>query len=455
MSVYGGPEISNDGLVLCLDGKNIKSKRPDNNLLDASTWVSDTSGNQPGFPVNGSESENYIISGTDPFGSTANLWEARPDGNDGPDGGWNSDSFPIDHTKMYRFSTWVNRIVLGTNGRFYLGLRGLNSSDTNIGVLNRSNGSNDTNPYFEISSDPPNSNELPVNEWVLVVSYVWPSGSGAGNIYPDTGTYTTTGIKLPGRVNNNYIWNSTNTRALHRTYLFYTEETSPRQRWAYPRVDVMDGTEPSINDLINNRVNSLYLYDVSNSDNNGVLIDGVSFSNDAINFDGTNDRIIIPFNASTMDFSSGQTIGIWMKPATGSNSARRNPYNQAYGGPGTLTYETNRTINYYFGTNGGNGQPYVGRNSGFTVAAEELAFITVTRDQGSNITKWYKNGELITTANAGGYATTNNGSSPILIGDGYTSNFLGNIYSVAVYNRALSETEVKRNFNALRGRFGI
>jgi hypothetical protein len=174
-----------------------------------------------------------------------------------------------------------------------------------------------------------------------------------------------------------------------------------------------------------------------------------------LQFDGSNDFITVPFNASTMDFSSGQTISIWMKPGTGSNSARRNPYNQAYGGPGTITHETNGTLNYYFGTNGNNGTPYVGRNSGFAVTPNELAFITVTRDQISNTSKWYKNGKLITASDAGGYAVTANGTSPILIGNGYTSNFIGNIYGVAVYNRALTEAEVARNFNSTRGRFGL
>ncbi len=198
--------------------------------------------------------------------------------------------------------------------------------------------------------------------------------------------------------------------------------------------------------------------DLSGLGNTGTLVNGVGYNSGNLGslvFDGVDDYINIPFNASTMDFSLAQTICMWMRPATGSNTSRRNPYNQAYGGPGTLTYETDGTINYFFGTNGGNNNPYVGRGSGFTIAANELAFISVTRNQTTNVCNWYKNGALITTADAGGYATTANGTSPILIGDGYVNGFLGNIYDCKVYNKALTASEIQQNFNALRGRFSI
>ena len=199
-------------------------------------------------------------------------------------------------------------------------------------------------------------------------------------------------------------------------------------------------------------------YDLSGRENNGTLTIPPSYSSDnlgAMVFDGTDDYVSVNHNAASMDFSLAQTICIWMKPNTGSTNSRRNPYNQAYGGPGTLTHEPNQTINYYFGTNGGNSSPYVGRNSGFTVAPLELAFITFARDQTTDRCKSYKNGNLILDQNAGGYATTANGTSAIWIGGGYAGRFLGNIYNVMVYNIALSSEQVRQNYEALRGRFGL
>jgi hypothetical protein len=198
--------------------------------------------------------------------------------------------------------------------------------------------------------------------------------------------------------------------------------------------------------------------DLSGRGNTGTLTNGPTYSSangGSLVFDGVDDYINIPFNASTMDFSLAQTICMWIKPITGSNTARRNPYNQAYGGSGTLTYEINQTITYYFGTNGGDGLPYSEVSSGFTIAANELVFISVTRDQATNSCKWYKNAQLFTNGTAGGYASTANGTSSILIGDGYVSGFLGNIYDCKVYNRALTAQEIQQNFIATKGRYGI
>jgi hypothetical protein len=198
--------------------------------------------------------------------------------------------------------------------------------------------------------------------------------------------------------------------------------------------------------------------DRSGNSNHGELVNNPTFKNTGLGgliFSGTNDSITIPFNSSTMDFSQAQTIFMWLRPGTGSDSARRNPYNQAYGGSGTITHEPARTFNYFFGTNGGNAQPYAGRNSGFTVAPNELACITVTRSQPLNLCRWYKNGVPGTFNTAGGYTATNNGNSPILIANGYTSRFIGDIYYIAVYNRYMTQEEVLQNYNATKGRFGL
>lgn len=79
--------------------------------------------------------------------------------------------------------------------------------------------------------------------------------------------------------------------------------------------------------------------------------------------------------------------------------------------------------------------------------------ITATRVSG--VATIYINGVLeISGAMAGNIPTTN----PFTIGNGhdYTSEaFSGNIPYVTVYNRALVPSEIRQNFNALRGRFGI
>ena len=183
----------------------------------------------------------------------------------------------------------------------------------------------------------------------------------------------------------------------------------------------------------------------------------INYSNfgGAMNFNGSN-LGTIPYSSTSMNFSAAQTICMWFRPGSGSTGARRNLYDQAYGGSGTLTHEPGTEINYYFGTNGGNSDPYVGIGSGFGVNTNELAFITVTRSQSQNICRWYKNAVKFTDTTAGGYASVTNSTNPIRIGLGYTgSYYLGDIYVVSVYNKFFTDAEVLQNFNNGRQRFGI
>jgi hypothetical protein len=200
--------------------------------------------------------------------------------------------------------------------------------------------------------------------------------------------------------------------------------------------------------------------DLSGNDNDGTLTNGPTFDSDnlgSIDFDGTNEYSLHPHDSDSMDFSSYQTICMWLKSSTGSSSTRRNPYNQAYGGPGTITLETSGLLTYFYGTNGGNGSPYSFVRTTSALVEEEITFISVVRNNDENILRWYINGVFNNSAGAGGYASATNGTNSIRIGDGYVSppGFLGNIYSCFVYNTALSADEILQNYNATKGRFGL
>lgn len=168
-------------------------------------------------------------------------------------------------------------------------------------------------------------------------------------------------------------------------------------------------------------------------------------SDNTFSFNGGN--ITIP----ALHFPNGQTIEIWMKPTV--TGSRRNPYNQAYGGYGTWTYESGKQINYYYGDGGGNAAPYIGHTSDFTVEANEIACVATTRD--TTVSYWYKNGER-RNSYSHSYGVLTSHSTGITIGSGYTGvPFIGDIYSVRLYDRALTQTEMNQNFNAVRQRYGI
>lgn len=244
------------------------------NPINYSTWnVGDTSAT--GFTRNGTTSENLIITGTDPFGSNEKLWMAyNSDTNSNDDGGWGESIIhPIDNTYMYRFSEWVNAYVPGTSsidGRIYHGLYG-RSGSTNVGVLNRSNLSNNTNPYFSSNY----SYLYPQNEWVLFVGHVWPTGTNSGSSYADSGAYRLNGQKLTFHSNADYIWRSDNNNVTQRTYLYYCVNNSIKTYWCYPRIEKCDGTQSTIQNLLNCEGNVINVLTASNITllNDGILVE--------------------------------------------------------------------------------------------------------------------------------------------------------------------------------------
>jgi len=232
---------TNDGKV----GKGLEfSSNQESLFLDYTVWADGQTGSVTGFNRNGDITENYRIIDEDPWGRKVAVWEARADATSGADGGWSTSSIAIDQIKMYRFSTWIRRTVLG-NGTYYLGTRGSNSGGTNIGVLNRTNGAVNTNPYFRATSG---NGILSTDSWFLLVGHVWPEGSGTGSTYIDTGLYNSSGTKIATPYD--FVWQDGTFSTVHRTYLYYSTDISTRQQWVYPRVDVIDGTEPSIQDLL-------------------------------------------------------------------------------------------------------------------------------------------------------------------------------------------------------------
>jgi hypothetical protein len=163
-------------------------------------------------------------------------------------------------------------------------------------------------------------------------------------------------------------------------------------------------------------------------------------------FDGSSSVATIPFDAS-MDFDDEQTIMMCFK-ATENDTNRRNPYGQAYGGGGTWTHETDGRINYYFGSSGTNGGSYTALGSNNVAAQDEAVIFATVRDSSESIS--YKNGTQLATGSGRGDVVT--GTNSILIGDGYTNNFMGNIAFVKVWKRKLSPQEIADEYTLMANR---
>jgi hypothetical protein len=200
--------------------------------------------------------------------------------------------------------------------------------------------------------------------------------------------------------------------------------------------------------------------DLSSNGNTGTLTNGPTYSSangGSIVFDGTNDEI-----TTTTQFTNPQTfsIGAWFKTSTAS-------------GKKIIGFETNQTgtatgsydRHIYIGTDG---KLYFGiydiavkiATSPLTYNDNNWHYVVGTYGSEGTTMRLYVDGVSVATATAS-FAQTYNGYWRIAAYNlnGWTNGspgyFTGNISVAQVYNRSITATEIKQNFTALRGRFGI
>lgn len=456
MGTYAGTKIVRDSaLKFHFDARAYKSTaNPYNpNLLSWSTWVAGNAGSIPIYYQNGDGNSRIID--TNPYGEQDVVWDtSNQDATSNDDGGWNVAApgyLLIDPTKTYRFSTWVRRKTAG-NGSFYLGCYGINAAGTNEGVINRSDGTTvNTNPYFKSVGW---TSPLVINNWYYVVGHVWPAGSGAGSNHADTAWYNADGTKVSAITMFDFIWQSTNVRTYHRSYLYYSTDTTTNQQWYQPRIDLVDGNELPLSHIFNNKKQFFYqLPDLSGNDKNGEAFNGGNVTNQVLNVDGVDDWA--DFKDLGEDLTNF-TVDALFKIETLPPSA---VYVEIVGNnyPGNTS-----NINFYLGlynsTNSITGGFFDGTwrvTTASTITANTWYNYAVTYD-GSQI-KLYKNGELDQTAtNYSG--TPKSSNAGIRIGKRYdtTLQFANcEVSSAKIYNRALSVEEIRQNFAGIRGRYGL
>ena len=236
---------------------------------DSLTWTTGADGTT-GYGQNGSTGENQRVVDTDPFGNQSVVWETRASGNGNDDGGWNSDTISIDRTKLYRFSVWVRRTSATGGGTFYLGTAGGSECPYALGTSSQM-----CNPYWHCGS--PGS--LTQYQWYLVVAHIFPTSYTSTNPHPDTGFWTTDGTKVMG-INQCNIsggdlkWGASSDSTYHRTYHYYCGDSTTRLQFFNPRIDICDGTQPTVSGMLNNQLNKL--------DSTTVTTEGASFKHQKV-----------------------------------------------------------------------------------------------------------------------------------------------------------------------------
>ncbi len=158
-------------------------------------------------------------------------------------------------------------------------------------------------------------------------------------------------------------------------------------------------------------------------------------------FDGGDDAIDLG-NPEALRITGDQTIEMWLFPYD--FSARRNPFAKAYGGEGTVTQEMNGSLNYYYGTGGDNRGPYQGFSTNRPIPLQQWTHLALVRDLAARKLHWYMNGIRIETADAT-YPTAAASTLSAVVGRGYVSPYAGRMAHLRVYNRAISNEEIRQD----------
>lgn len=453
MAATSGPKVAAvSNMLYAFDARSIKTEAIDgSNLLAQYPWEVGT-GSYGQYAQNGDG--NSRILDTTPFGTTDVVWDvSNQDAGSDADGGWNTyqngSEIQINPNKMYRWSVWIKRKVIG-NGYSYLGLNGFNGT-SNVGVYNRGNGANNTNPYFMAQLWWGNA-----NEWYLVVGHVWPVGSGTGAAHPESGIYTTNGVKLQSV--GDFVWRSDNNCTRHRSYLYYSTDTSTNQQFWNPRIDTIGATGcPTLQQLIFGHGSKFNLLGkTAQTSLRKVYKTSTGFQFGADDNDKT---IQIPL-AGNFNKQTG-TISCWIYPAgySGSNGIFVNRDDSNVNTVDWLwlgAWSSGSLL--YFRT--GNGSACCNQDltvSSFSTYAPINTWTHLTATWASNgSANIYINGTLVATRVLGNIPDTNPSSYGRIglgHGSGTTGSWNGKIDQFKIFNTPLTEDQIKINYLATKSRY--
>lgn len=426
MGAASGPSIVKDGLILDLDVANIKSymDATQASLINTSSWVAGNTA-PTGYAFNQTAvNENSLAANTDPYGRTNLIWGTFASGDNNQDGGWEGSFVPADNTKLYRQSVWVKRITTNGSGNFYFGLHTNGTGDT----YRVDTGVSETNPYWHYDG----TGNLLVNQWYLFVGHIFPSSHSGTTRHPDSGFYlagnTTKWGNNGGNVPNDVRFPSNATSIMSRVYHYYSGDNVTRLQFAYPRIDLCDGNEPSIEQLVN--MGPTMLRDNSGRGNHHFL-SGYYVPNSANprKFDITQSNWITRIGALS-GVSSTCTVVLWYSTTDTQE----------------LWVRGNASGGTYLSASYGN--PYYHGNVGTPINYVDMNVVTNPETPIDYRDNRYHMWEAKNVDFSGW-------SQFDWFGYGSDWNMTGKLSRILVYNRNLTAEESNRNYVALRGRFGI
>ena len=157
---------------------------------------------------------------------------------------------------------------------------------------------------------------------------------------------------------------------------------------------------------------------------------------DVPRYDSNRDK---PRTKSISEITGNMTVAAWV--VIQGSTKRYNLIDKGYAGEGTITMEPNNTFSYYYGTQGGYGNKYMGINSKVPLKVGRMTHIAAVRNLNSKKITIYIDGRKVNEASAK-FNTAGKTTWDLKIGSGYAGKFAGNFKSLKIYNRALSGTDI-------------
>jgi len=261
IDLVDGTEPSIAQLLKAEKDNKLVSYEQNTNMLDLSSWIDGTTGSTAAdlttsFTQYTSNSTNYRFLGTDPFNNNSIIWEGFGNTSDATAGFQSTgpaEGILIDNTKTYRFSIWNRLVLTGQSiaNRYYFGYNPRKGVSADFSFHTNLSTTGISNSYYFLPALSPVETYFQLNEWKLCVGYLLPSttspfsfnSSLVPKIYNLTGGTDYTSIY-------NYYSSGSTTGVYMRVMMPY--QSTLHMQAVYPRIDLVDGTEPSIEELLNN-----------------------------------------------------------------------------------------------------------------------------------------------------------------------------------------------------------
>jgi hypothetical protein len=312
----------------------------------------------------------------------------------------------------------------------------------------------ESNAYWECS----NIGIFDQNVWYLVVGHIYPWSTTYTGRNPDTGIYTVNGRwgNIPGcNIGTGDIkWNPNATTGLHRVYHYYCPDNTSRLQFFQPRVDLVDGSEPSIAELLNDAGSKFF--DISGNSRNFTWNTSPVWTNaGSMSYISTLNNISYGPASNSFNINNGTGYTIFMISTTqtdNSNSAFKFAGSDV-DGRGIFLHPGWSNYTMYF-------------DQGGCCDSNQRLSYTFTQADMRNFRVWTFRSRLYDRTifmNGQPYATSSTYAANINLTSGVVN--LGNIDEsldwngqlayFSVYNTGLDDTSVNLISNSLRGRFGI